>query len=329
VIGVGRLDRHRVSSAAGAPRGSHILRVLPRPGGEPAEDGVKFLTGFVWIDPTHYRPLARMAEACGWDGIVLADHLVHLERIETPYPYAEGGERPWQAADPYPDVWVSTGAMAAATERIRFYQGVYVVPMRDVFSLAKAIGTASLLSDGRVSLGLGLGWMREEFELVGQPFAGRGARAEEMLEVMRALWSGEMVEHHGRHYDFPRLQMSPGVPHRIPVYVGGRSDAALRRVARIGDGWIPDVLSNAEIAAGLATIRRHREEAGQGGAPIEVIGAPKEGVDVDAVRRMRDVGVTHLWMIPWLLYGGDARTLATKQDGLKRFADEVIAKLDG
>jgi hypothetical protein len=72
---------------------------------------VKFLTGFVWIDPMHYPPLARTAEACGWDGIVLSDHLVHLEKIATPYPYAEGGERPWQAADPYPDVWVSTGAM--------------------------------------------------------------------------------------------------------------------------------------------------------------------------------------------------------------------------
>ena len=81
---------------------------------------MQFLTGFVWIDPTHYLPLARTAEACGWDGIVLSDHLVHLEKITTPYPYAESGERPWQAADPYPDVWVSTAAMAAVTQRIRF-----------------------------------------------------------------------------------------------------------------------------------------------------------------------------------------------------------------
>jgi alkanesulfonate monooxygenase SsuD/methylene tetrahydromethanopterin reductase-like flavin-dependent oxidoreductase (luciferase family) len=91
---------------------------------------VKFVCGFVWIDPLHYVPLARSAEAAGWDGVVLSDHLVHLETIATPYPYAADGRRPWQAADPYPDVWVSIGAMAAVTERLRFYQGVYVVPMR-------------------------------------------------------------------------------------------------------------------------------------------------------------------------------------------------------
>jgi probable F420-dependent oxidoreductase len=291
------------------------------------EPRLQFLTGFVWIDPTQYVELAVTAETAGWDGIVLSDHLVHLETIATPYPYAESGERPWQASDPYPDVWVSTGAMAAVTSRIRFYQGVYVVPMRDVFVLAKALGTAALLSGGRVSLGLGLGWMKEEFDLVGAPFAGRAARADEMIEVMRKLWTGGMVEHHGTHYDFPPLQMSPAVPERIPIFVGGRSDAALRRVGRLGDGWIPDILSTEELRDGIAKIRRHREEAGRGDVPLEVIGAPQDGVDLDAFRRMEDAGVTHLWMIPWLLYGGDTQTLQVKQDALQRFADEVIAKL--
>jgi probable F420-dependent oxidoreductase len=288
---------------------------------------LQFLTGFVWIDPTHYLPLARTAEEAGWDGIVLSDHLVHLEKIATPYPYAEGGERPWQASDPYPDVWVSTGAMAAVTVRIRFYQGVYVAPMRDVFALAKALGTASLLSGGRVSLGLGLGWMKEEFDLVGQPFTARAQRAEEMIEVMRKLWTGDMVEHHGRHFDFPRLQMSPAVPGRIPIIVGGRSEVAQRRAARIGDGWIPDILSRDELARGIANIRRHRADSARADEPFEVIAAPKDGFDLDAYRRLEGIGVTHLWTIPWLFYGGDARSLTVKQDGLKRFADEVIAAM--
>ena len=277
---------------------------------------MKFVSGFVWIDPRHYVPLARTAEQAGWDGVVLSDHLVHLEHIETPYPYAESGERPWQAADPYPDVWVSIGAMASVTQRLRFYQGVYVVPLRNVFSLAKALGTAAVLSEGRVSLGLGLGWMKEEFQLVGESFDDRAARSDEMLAVMRKLWTGEMVEHHGRFYDFPRLQMSPGIPGEIPIFVGGRTDAALRRAARIGDGWIQ----------GIARIREQRRQLGRS-EHFDVIGAPKEGVDVDHFRRMEDVGVTHLWMIPWLLYGGDTTSLQVKQDALKRFGDEVIAKL--
>jgi probable F420-dependent oxidoreductase len=288
---------------------------------------VKFLCGFVWIDPTHYVDLARSADEHGWDGIVLSDHLVHLESIETPYPYAEDGQRPWRAADPYPDVWVSIGAMAAVTRRVRFYQGVYVVPMRNVFALARAVGTAAVLSHDRVSLGLGLGWMREEFELIGEPFERRAQRAEEMLEVMRKLWTGEMVEHHGTFYDFPRLQMSPGVRERIPIYVGGRTPAALRRVARIGDGWIPDLLTTEELAEGIAAIRAHRREIGRGDEPFDVIGAPKDAFDVDGYRRMEDAGVTHLWTIPWLVYGGDPASLEAKQDGLARFADEVIAKL--
>ncbi len=107
------------ASSSGGSRPDDILRPM------------KFVSGFVWIDPTHYVPLARTAEQHGWDGVVLSDHLVHLEKIETPYPYAEDGQRPWQAADPYPDVWVSIGAMAAVTERLRFYQGVYVLPLRE------------------------------------------------------------------------------------------------------------------------------------------------------------------------------------------------------
>jgi len=288
---------------------------------------VKFLTGFVWIHPTDYLPLAKTADEVGWDGIVLSDHLVHFEKIATRYPYAEDGERPWRAEDPYPDVWVSIGAMAAVTKRVHFHQGVHIVPLRNPFELAKAVGTASLLSDGRVSLGLGLGWMKEEFDLLGERFEARGRRAEEMVEVMRNLWTGEMVEHHGESYDFPRLQMSPAVPHRIPVWVGGRTEAALRRVARVGDGWIPDILSPEDLAAGIAKIARYREELGRPAAPLDVIGAPKEGYAIDDIRRLEDAGVTHFWLIPWLVYDAGPTSLEAKKDALVRFADEVIAKM--
>ena len=122
--------------------------------------------------------------------------------------------------------------MAAVTERIRFFTNVFVLPMRNPFPVAKQVATAAALSGGRVSLGVGMGWCEEEFDLLEQPFAGRGKRADEQLEVLRKLWAGGWVEHHGDHYDFPRLEMSPSLDAPVPILVGGISDAALRRAAR-------------------------------------------------------------------------------------------------
>ena len=160
-----------------------------------------------------------------------------------------------------------------------------------------------------------------------QPFRRRGKRGDEQVDVMRKLWTGEMVEHHGKYFDFPRVQMVPGARKPIPVFVGGRTPAALRRVARIGDGWIPDILSIDEIRAGIASVQAERRRLGRPETPLQVIGAPKDGITVDHFRRMEDAGVTHLWMIPWLVYGADPRSLEQKQDAIKRFADEIIAKL--
>jgi alkanesulfonate monooxygenase SsuD/methylene tetrahydromethanopterin reductase-like flavin-dependent oxidoreductase (luciferase family) len=164
--------------------------------------------------------------------------------------------------------------------------------LRDVFTLAKALGTASCYRAAASRSASGLGWMEEEFDLVGQPFAGAPQRGEEMIEVMRKLWTGEMVEHHGRHFDFPRLQMSPAVPGRDSIFVGGRSEVALRRVARIADGWNPDILSRDELAKGIAHDPRCARSRGAG-EPLDVIAAPKDGFDVDAYRRLEDIGVTH------------------------------------
>ena len=188
--------------------------------------------------------------------------MVHPEKIATPYPYTKDGLPRWQAPAPWPDPWVAIGAMAAVTQRIRFLTGIYVLPMRNPFQVAKAVGTAAVLSGDRVTLGVGVGWMREEFALLEQPFEQRGARTDEMIEVMRKLWRGGMVEHHGRFYDFPRLQMSPAPRLPIPILVGGVTDAALRRAGRIGDGWISDIHTTEELRGIVARIREHRREAG-------------------------------------------------------------------
>jgi probable F420-dependent oxidoreductase len=286
---------------------------------------VKFIASLAFTHTGDLLELARSADACGWDGLMVSDHVVHPERIETPYPYTPDGQPRWQPSAPWPDPWVAIGAMAAVTRRVRFFTGVYVLPMRNPFVVAKAVGTAALLSQHRLTLGIGAGWMRDEFRLLGQPFEHRGARMDEMVEILRKLWSGEMVEHHGRFFEFPRLQMSPGVPERIPIYSGGVSEAAFRRVGRLTDGWISDLHTGEELLRIVRELRARRAEHGRAGEPLDVVAACSDAFDVDGYRRLADGGVTHLLTMPWALYGGE--TLHDRCEALRRFADERIAKL--
>jgi probable F420-dependent oxidoreductase len=222
---------------------------------------VRYCIGLGFSPLAHYVPLARAADESGWDTIAVSDHVANPETITSTYPYTKDGGRRWEPFTEFADPWVAIGAMAAATERLRFTTNVYVLPMRPPFAVAKAVGTAAAISGGRVALGVGMGWMEEEFALLEQPFRQRGRRADEMIEVLRALWAGGWVEHHGEFYDFDRLEMTPA-PGEVPVYVGGLSDAALRRAAR-NDGWISDLHTTEELAAICGRLREYRTELGR------------------------------------------------------------------
>ncbi len=287
---------------------------------------MKFVCSVAFNDPRHLCELARTADACDWDGIIVSDHVVHPEKIESPYPYTADGAPRWQAPAPWPDPFVAIGAMAAVTARLRFYTGVYVLPLRNPLLVAKAVGTAAYLSGNRVTLGIGVGWMQEEFDLLEQRFERRGRRADEMIAVMRKLWAGGMVEHHGEFYDFDRLQMSPALDAPLPILVGGLSEAALRRAAR-NDGWISDLHTTAELREIVARIRAYRAELGRGETPPTIVAACRDAFDVDGYRRLAEIGVTHIQTMPWLFYGLSGDVLAQKQEGLRRFADDVISAI--
>jgi probable F420-dependent oxidoreductase len=222
---------------------------------------------------------------------------------------------------------VSIGAMAAVTERLRFFTNVYVLPMRNPFNVAKAVGTAAVLSNNRVSLGVGMGWCEEEFAALEQPFARRGKRADEMIEVLRALWGGGWVEHHGEFYDFAPLEMTPAPTQQVPIYVGGISDAAFRRAAR-NDGWVSDMHTTDEFREICKRLDEERAKVDRSDAAFAVIGSCTDAFDYDGYRRLEDVGVTHLLTLPWLFYGGLTDDVQTKIDGVRRFADDIISKFD-
>ena len=176
-------------------------------------------------------PVACLAEKLGFAGVTMSDHVVRFRAGASRYPYAGTGRMAMDETAPYPDPWVLCGALARATQRLRFMTYVYIPALRDPFSVAKAISTAALVSNDRVLMGVGVGWMEEEFALLERPFRQRGRRTDEMLDVIRKLFSGEMVEHHREFYDFDPVQMAPAPLRRPPILVGGHSPGALRRAA--------------------------------------------------------------------------------------------------
>ncbi len=287
---------------------------------------MRFSIATAYIDPAELAPLAKAADEAGYHAMALADHVVNLETLTTQYPYTEDGKRRWEAFTPWVDPWVTIGALSAVTERLRFFTNVYVLPMRDPFTVAKQIATASVLSGGRVSLGVGMGWCEEEFDLLGEPFRKRGARADEMLGLLADLWTGQWVEHRGAFYDVPRLEMTPATAAPVPVYVGGMSTAALRRAAR-HDGWISDLISTDQAADFRSKIEAERVELGRTSVDFSMIVSLNDALTVDQFQRAEEVGVTDNLTMPWAFYGGFDISLQEKIDGLNRFAEDVMAKL--
>lgn len=287
---------------------------------------MKFVISMAFCKSEEILPLALAAEDHGWDAITFSDHIVHPERITTAYPYTETGERRWEAFTEWPDPWVTIGACAAVTKRIRFTNNVFVLPIRNPFQVAKAVSTAAVLSNNRVTLTIGVGWSRDEYELMGQDFHTRGKRCDEMLEILPLLWTGDMVEYHGKYYDFDRLEMNPAPSAPIPVWVGGISAAAHRRAARLGDGWISDLQSSDEILQTVATIQAMREEYGRSERPFEVMASPNDAWEIEGYKRLHAGGVSHLMTMPWVFYHGESPTLEQKIDGIQRFADDIIAQ---
>ncbi len=286
---------------------------------------MRFCFSATFSPTADYAPLAQAGDAAGWDTMTLSDHLINPKATRSTYPYTKDGERRWEMGTEWPDPWMVVAHLAALTERLRFLTTVYILPARTPVHVAKQVGTAAVLSGNRVELGIGMGWMEEEFDAMGVPFAKRGKRADEMLEILPKLWSGQVVEHHGEHFDIPALEMLPAPTEPIRVHVGGTSEAALRRAAR-NDGWVSDLHTIEELASIRQQIERFREEYDRTDVPFSMYGSARDAWDLDGYRRLHDVGVTHLVTMPWYFYAGADADLQGKIDGIERFAEDVIAK---
>ena len=202
------------------------------------------------------RTLGREAEARGFESIWVAEHVVLFDDYASQYPYSPDGRFPGGADTGLLEPLTALTYLAAVTDRIRLGTGICLVPQRNPVYTAKQVVDLDVLSGGRVDFGVGIGWLAEEFEALGVPFERRGARCDEYLAVMRALWCDEVSEHHGELYDLPACKMYPKpvqLPHP-PIHVGGESDAALRRVARHGQGWYTFNRTPEDLDAPLARL---------------------------------------------------------------------------
>ncbi|MCD0448480.1 TIGR03619 family F420-dependent LLM class oxidoreductase [Actinocorallia sp. API 0066] len=293
---------------------------------------MRFWLGSSFADTAEYLPLARAADRLGYDTVTVSDHVFYAE-YEAAYPYSKTGKPPYRAETHWPDVWVTIGAMAAVTERVRFAPNVYIPVARDFFTVAKAVSTASVLSGGRVTLGAGVGWCKDEFLQTGQDFHTRGRRLDEMIPALREVWRGEDVEHHGEFFDFGPLRIAPAPAAPVPVYIGGDSDHALRRAARIGDGWIGNrVYSEEALEALLVKLEGLLAAHGRSLDGFDVVAPIAAMPSAELYRKWRDRGVSSTLAAPWWTatprekekYGtGVELKIAT----MERFADEVIHRI--
>jgi probable F420-dependent oxidoreductase len=286
---------------------------------------MKFTLGVALTPLDQLVPLARVAEECGFSSIALPDSIFYSEQVAAAYPYTPDGSRFWSSDTPWADPLVAAAAMGAATSRIRFYTQVLKLGPRNPVLLARQVGSVANLTGNRFGLGVGIGWTPEEFEWCGAPYADRGPRVDEAIEVLRLILGGGMVEYHGRFFGFDKLQMSPAPTAPVPVYVGGHTPVALRRAARVGDGWSSAMIRFDDLVDTIARLRALRAEYGRGG-PFEIQAVCVDRQGRDGYRQQAAAGVTDAVVVPWLRYGaGFDADLRSKEDCLRRFADEVIS----
>jgi probable F420-dependent oxidoreductase len=269
--------------------------------------------------------IAAAAEELGFDAIALPDSLFYMEKQSVDYPYTPDGSRMWNADTPWVDPLIAAAAMGAVTSTLRFYTNVLKLGSRNPLLLARQVGSVANMTNNRFALGIGIGWAPEEFEWCGVPYARRGARVDEMIEVIRLVLAGGMVEFHGEFYDFDKLQMSPVPAREVPFYVGGHTDVALKRAARIGDGWTSAMMTRDQLAETIAKLNAYRTEYGRADRPFEFQAVCIDRFGVDGHRDLADAGVTDNIVIPWVFEGlGFDAPLQAKLDSMKRFAETYI-----
>lgn len=249
--------------------------------------------------PDYLRAYARVAEDCGFHALWAPEHVVMFDSYESRYPYSEDGKMPGGGGGGILEPLGALKFVAALTARIRLGTGIVILPQRNPVYTAKAVAGLDWLSQGRVDFGIGAGWHAEEMQATGTPFERRGARTNSCIEVMKRLWADEPSAYEDDFYQLPACHLDPKPiqrPHP-PLFIGGESDPALRRVAKYGQGWNSAGQTPERIADLLERMDGFLAECGRKRSEIHIAVSPMRPIDLDEAKRYRDIGVQQLIVI--------------------------------
>ncbi|MFO0697076.1 MAG: TIGR03619 family F420-dependent LLM class oxidoreductase [Polyangiales bacterium] len=270
--------------------------------------------------------LAAAAEAAGFEGVAVADRYVMPMNIETKYPYTPDGKMFWPKDMPFPDPFVAIAAMAARTKRIRLVSNIYLMALDDPFRAARAVATASVMSGGRVVCGVSSGWLKEEFDIAGLDFASRGRRLDESLAVAKKLWTGKPVSHEGEFFRFPEVVLSPAPRAPIPIFAGGGSRPAMRRVANGCDGWLGLWYTPDKAIEAVKELLALRAQGPRAGEPIEALIGLVGKPNAETLKPLEDAGITGIIATPWGMEDPRMAPLEAKLAAIKGYAERFLPK---
>jgi probable F420-dependent oxidoreductase len=288
---------------------------------------MKFGYPLFGVRPHEYAAVAQRAEAAGFESIWMPEHMVFPLAMPATYPYSETGMPPVYPGSPMYDAWVVLGFIAASTKTIRLGTNVYILPLRHPLVTAKAFTTLDVLSGGRAILGAGVGWLEDEYRFAGQSFRNRGKRGDEIIGLLRTLWTEKVIDHHGEYYDLGPLRCEPKpIQSPPPIEIGGISPPAIRRAARLGDGWLAmGQIELGDLAQRIKHLHTQRAEAGRSDQPFEVSFTNRLELTTQSVERYAEIGVTRLMLEPpWP--DGSKFSAQYMIEFIDRCSDEVISK---
>lgn len=275
-------------------------------------------------DPHQLIPLAQAAEDAGYTSFTVPDSICYPRDSDTEYPYNQDGTREFLEGKPFIEPFALMAALGASTATLRFATFVVKLPIRSPVIAAKQATSVAYLTKNRVTLGVGLSPWPEDYKVTGTQWKQRGKRFDEQIEILRGLSTGEYFEYHGEFYDIPAIKLCP-VPDELPILLGGHADPALRRAARLCDGWMHGGGKD-DLDALLAKLRGYLEQEGRQNDPFQIHVISLDAYTVDGVKRLEDKGITDCIVGFRNAYEDDTTTLQQKLDALRGYADRVISK---